>query len=497
VARLLSRIRNEYRGFSTDDWLQNYLLPANEFLFQGNTYGFGGNGELSASTGLVQSADLVKKTKELSATLPHYSDALRRCPPAFAAQVVRAMVLSQARFTFRRRRGVSTKRGTYGTNELSILEHPWPGATTGDLISKMEWHAGIAGNAYVYRQIALKGTNAGKPRLRVLRPDWIVCLFGSDLDPDDAALALDGELIAYLYANGGFQKPEVKPEIILPEDMAHWFPLPDPLCNSMGMSWLTPAAREMQTDGAATEHKLNFFKNGATPNLVIKGLPGVSKKAFQDAVAVLEEKHTGLANAYKTLYLAGGADATVVGSSFAEMDFSNIIGAGETRISALSRVPAIILGLSEGLRGAALNAGNFGQVRRMFGDTWIYPQLQNLSASLEPIVNVASDSELWFDVTDMPILREDATDLADIIRTQASTIASLVTNGFTRESAVTATISSDMSMLQVDTEWVSVQLQNAKAAAAGQTNNNGPDNTDPPNKNGSSPPKVGSGKNAK
>lgn len=372
-----------------------------------------------------------------------------------------------------------------------MLENPWPGATTGDLIQRMEWHAGLAGNAYVTYQNSGKGQ---PPRLRVLRPDWIALVYGSQLEPDDPALALDGELLGYLYANGGFTKSGVRIEPILPGDMAHWFPIPDPEANSLGMSWITPAAREIQTDGAAAEHKLNFFKNGATPNLVIKGLPGVNKNAFDTAVDMLEARHTGVVNAYKTLYLAGGADATVVGSNFSEMNFDALIGSGETRISALSRVPAIILGLSEGLKGAALNAGNFGQVRRMFADTWVFPMLQNLAASLATIVDVPSDSELWFDVTDMPILREDATDAAEITSIQATAIGGLVTNGFTADSAVLAVTSNDMTLLKQVPGWLSIQLQpkvGSPPVDAGSSPNNG---NDPANNNAGGKPPVTSGK---
>lgn len=507
VARILSRIAEQVESekrSSIDTYLTNYLLPANQFQFNGVTYPFGNTPELSAPGGLVQTDQFLRRTKELSATLPSYAAALKTCPPAFAAQVLRAMILSQARFTFRR--GRDNPRGksgsTYGTSALSLLERPWPSATTGDLISKMEWHAGLAGNAYVYRQVPLKGQSRGLPRLRVLRPDWIVQIFGSDLEPDDAALALDGELIAYVYCNGGFQKPEGKPQIILPEDMAHWFPMPDPECNSMGMSWLAPAAREMQTDKAASEHKLKFFTNGATPNLVVTGLPGVDATKFKETVEMLEESHKGLANAYRTLYLSGGADAKVVGSNFSEMDFSSITGQGETRISALSRVPAIMLGLSEGLKGAALNAGNFGQVRRMFADTWVFPQLQNLAASLAPIIDVPADSELWFDISDMPVLREDATDLADITKTQVSSIVDLVSNGgFTADSATAAVMANDMSLLKQVPGWISVQLQNMNAAAEKAKQENAPTTAPPANSSngnqGGTPPKPSAPKNGK
>lgn len=478
-----------------DTWLTDYLLPANNFTFNGAGYQFGGS-EIGAY-GLTQTYQLMKKTKEINASLPNYMDAIGRCPPAFSAQIVRAQVLSQARFTFRRR-SFSQKRGTWSSRELSLLEQPWPNANTGDLIARMEWHEGLSGNAYVIRQSTPKG-----PRLRVLRPDWVALVYASEKDPDDPTLAIDAELIGYLYCNGGFRKVGATIDTILPEDIAHWYPLPDPTQANMGMSWLTPAMREIQGDQAANEHKLQFFNNGATPNLVIKGLPAIDKDGFDKAVDKLESRHRGTGNAYKTLYLSAGADATVVGSNFSQMNFEELIGAGETRISALSRVPAIILGLSEGLKGAALNAGNFGQVRRMFGDTWIYPMLQNLANSLSPLISVPSDSELWFNTADMPILREDQTDQATITQTRAGTIGQLVRDGFTPESAMQCVILDDLSVLEPIPGWISVQLQNKVAATggasggAGSEDNTEDDSTSPDdvpagdNPTGRTPPKVG------
>jgi len=172
----------------------------------------------------------------------------------------------------------------------------------------------------------------------------------------------------------------------------------------------------------------------------------------------MEATHAGVANAYKTLYLTAGADATVIGSNFKDMDLKNIQGGTETRISFLSRVPAAVLGISEGLQGSSLNAGNFGMSRRIFADTWIYPTLQDLAAALAPMVNVPSDADLWFDTSDMPILREDARDAADIEMVKQTTIVGYVREGFTPESAVAAVNAQDITLLK-HSGLTSVQLQ--------------------------------------
>jgi phage portal protein BeeE len=438
---LLDRVRAELpRGAeqrsSIDTWISDYLIPS--------TFGYGG---VTYPIGGLQQSLVGARVQEVAHTLPGYMAALRGSPPAFAAQMVRALVLSQARFAFRNRRS----RGTFGTTALAPLETPWPNATTGQLLSRMEWHAGLTGNAYVVRQPG---------RLRVIRPDWTAIVFGSDQEPEDAATALDGDVIGYVYVNGGLSRIGDPGAVstLLPADVAHWSPMPDPEQAEVGMAWLTPALRDLQGDRAATEHKLKFFTNGATPNLVIKGIPAATQKQFDDVVEMMESNHAGVANAYKTLYLTAGADATVVGSDLKQVDFKATQGAGETRLSVLSRVPAALLGISEGLAGSALNAGNFGQARRSFADTWVFPMLQDVAAALARLVQVPAGAELWFDVTDMPLLREDAKDAADIEAVKQATISGYVRDGFTPESAVAAVSGQDVSLLQ-HTGLLSVQLQ--------------------------------------
>jgi hypothetical protein len=777
--------------FSIDQWIGDYLLPANEFGFQGVNYPFGLNQTWTPS-----------RAKEIATTLPGYMAALRGCPPAFGAQLVRASALSQARFCFRNADWSPKAGRTFTTSALGPLQKPWTNATTGQLINIMEWHEGLAGNAYV--------TNRTSGRLRVLRPDWVMIVYGSQQQPEDAAHALDGELIGYMYCNGGFAAGRYKPEVLLPDEVAHWCadeateiltaegwkdytslkagdevltlnhetglsewqpviekmvfpalrremvsmegsefsslttpnhrwpaeyrisraktygrrwvtsatigagdripvaahcadlptepkwsdalvetvawfwtegrfasgrkpgtkgrgisiaqsaknadnvariraalwallgapvarmpktgpraaqlpcwresadddmvifrlsanaadivtaqapgkvvsteflrsltaaqlelfihvsmladnngksrlgqknpamaeqfalacilagravsiregahkkrgyrmtnvrmlrkrhvypqessrtqsqfrirrveydghvwcprtenqtwlarragsvyftgnsPLPDPECAGIGMSWITPAVREIQGDRLASDHKIKFFENSATPSMVVKGLAATSRDQFNDLVDMMETRHAGVRNAYRTLYLTAGADATVVGSDLRQLDFKATVGTGETRISLLSRVHPVILGASEGLSGSSLNAGNFGAARRIWADTWIYPTLQDLAAALSPMVRVPGDAELWTNTRGMPVLREDAKDAAEIEAIKASTIVKLTQSGFTRESAVAAVMAEDMTLLKEDPMWVSVQLQQAGLAGPGQ-----------------------------
>lgn len=443
------------KRFAVDQWLSEYLFPS-QFTYANNNYPLGLNQTYSQN-----------RVQEISNTLPAYSHAVKGCPPAFAAEMVRALVLSQARFVFRNKSWATrpnskfTPGRKFGTTALSLLERPWPGATTGDLLSRMEWHAGLAGISFVVRRSDARGD-----RLRVLRPDWCALVYGSDLEPEDPAHAIDGELLGLVYQNGGLHGSNTsRLHTFTTDEFIYWAPLPDPECAGMGMSWITPAVREIQGDAAATMHKLQFFANGATPNMVVKGITAANKDQFNEIVSMMEDNHAGVTNAYKTLYLAAGADATVVGSDMKQLDFKLTQGTGETRIAFLSRVPAPLLGISEGLAGSSLNAGNFGMARRIFADTWVYPTLQDLASSVAPLVKVPADADLWFDTSDIPLLKEDEKDAAEIASTKAIAIRTLWDGGADPQTAID-TIAPEWTASLKHSGKLSVQLQEPGAPPA-------------------------------
>lgn len=393
------------------------------------------------------------RSEETAVGLLPFVAALVQSPPAFAAQTIRAQLMEQARFVWRGNRLNSAPGRLFGTSELAILEQPWPGGTTGELLSRMEWHAGTTGNAYVHRQ---------GNRLRLLRPDWVTIIIGSDTAPDQAAWALDGEVVGYLYKPGGGGAAQY--ERLLPETVAHWAPIPDPLATYRGMSWMTPIIREINADSSATNHKLKFFENGATPQMVFSLDSSVTPEQMREFKLATDSAISGIGNAYKNLYLGGGADVTVVGKDLQQIDFTNVQAMTENRIAVASRVPAALLGIKEGLQGSTLNSGNFGATRRMMADTWFYPTLHSACATLAHLLPRKVDAELWYDA-DIPFLREDARDAAEIVGTNARAIRQLLDAGFTPESAVDAIVSNDLTLLD-HTGLYSVQLQRPNTSPA-------------------------------
>jgi phage portal protein BeeE len=367
----------------------------------------------------------------------------------FACELKRLSIFSEAWFVYQGFNAGKPGR-LFSTPELDILERPWPRGVTGDLLSRMLAHADPGGNAYVAR------TMDQPDRLRMMRPDWVTIVMGdSSGRPVETAAQLDAEIIGFIYDP---KDGQTSPEALTAEEVAHFAPIPDPLARYRGMSWLTPVVREILGDQAATEHKLGFFANGATPQLVVSFDTSVSEEAFQNFVGKMERTHSGWQNAYKTLYLGGGADVTVAGKDLQQLDFSKTQGKGETRIAAASGIHPVIAGLSEGLQGSSLNAGNFNAARRITADTTMKPLWRNACGSLQTIVPPPnSGARLWYDESQIAFLREDAADRAQVQFVKAQTIRQLVEAGFEPASVVAAVDAEDDTLLQ-HTGLTSVQL---------------------------------------
>ena len=365
-----------------------------------------------------------------------------------AVEFVRLLLFSEARFQYQRMR--SGRPGDlFGDAALARLERPWEGGTTGDLLARVLVDADFAGNSYT--------VDLGGEFVR-LRPDWVDVVMAPRMHGDQL---VGLKRIAYAYYEGGKQARK-EPAVFLPHQVAHFAPLPDPLANYRGMSWLTPVVREVMADGAATKHKLKFFENAATPNLAVSMAKEVTPEQFDAFVDAMEKHHKGAQNAYKTLYTGGGADVTVIGADMKQLDFKLTQGAGETRIAAAAGVPPVIVGLSEGLQSATYS--NYGQARRRFADGTMHPLWRNVAGSFETLVRPPADARLWVDTRDIPFLREDESDIANIQQTQANAIRSLTDAGYEPTSVVQAILNDDLSRL-VHTGLYSVQLSPAGAEA--------------------------------
>jgi hypothetical protein len=263
------------------------------------------------------------------------------------------------------------------------------------------------------------------------------------------------------------------------QDVAPFAPMPDPSGLVRGIPWMLPVIREISGDSAMSSHKIKYFENGATPNLAIALDADISLDDARQWIELFKQDHEGAVNAYKTLFLGGGAKPVPVGSNLQQIDFKSVQGAGETRICAAGGVPPVIVGVSEGL--AAATYSNYGQARRALADVMLRPTWRNFVGSVSQIMNIPPGAELWYDDRDIPFLQEDVKDAADIQSVQAQSIKALIDIGWDPDSVVDAIIANDFGRLKGNhTGLPSVQLQ---PEPPGQTPTQTPP-PQPPNGNG-------------
>lgn len=357
----------------------------------------------------------------------------------FGAILARFSLFSEAKFVFR---NVSDKT-VFGAAEtdgrrntaLRILERPWPNGTTGELLVRMIQDADLAGNAYIW--------NTGT-RLVRLRPDWVTIISALRTDPIGREYR---EVIGYFYDPPvNEQHAWGRPEMFTVEEVAHWAPNPDPWAQWRGMSWLTPVLREVNADNHMTQYKTMYLANAASPNLLIKYSQKIGQTTVNRIRDRIADTHGGVDNAFKTLVLDEGADATVIGNTFEQMNFSTVQAAGENRIIIASGVPGIVIGSKEGLMAATYS--NYEQAMRRFADITMRPLWRSACACLASIVNVPAGAELWFDVSDIAALRQGEKEQADTMAVLATAAKAFIEAGFTADTVISALTSGDMTLLK-------------------------------------------------
>lgn len=449
--------------------LDEYAKLADQFSFGGIGYGYGGYPGGIQQTLAGRATEVAPNNFVGLASHAHSANGV-----VFACMLVRQLVFSSVRFRWQRL--VDGKPSDmFGSRDLRILERPWPGGTTQDLLSRMIQDADLAGNSY--------WTVIDHEMVR-MRPDWVDVLVEERLVRGGPGEVGGGRIgwrkVGYLYWEGG--RGTKDPVALLAGEVVHFAPVPDPLASYRGMSWLTPILREIQADQAMTRHQRKFFDNGATPNMIIKHPVGADPVAVAKWAAAVESKLAGTDNAWKNLNLYPGVDATVVGVNLKDLDFGAVREGGEVRIAAAAGVPPVIVGLSKGLDSATYS--NYGQARRRLADGTAHPLWENLAGSMEHVVPRPAhtfgndDFRLWYDADNVPFLREDEKDAAEIQGVRAATINTLITAGFEPESVIKAVEAGDNRLL-AHTGMFSVQLQKPsteQAQAVAPSNGGSDDN---------------------
>lgn len=469
--------RSEKR-MNQNDW------AAEMFTYNGNAYPIGQMFQTSANAEHIEN--------DFSG---YVNQAFKRSGVVYACVVARVLLFSEARFQYQRMNN-GRPGDLFGTKDLEIFEKPWPNAGTGELLARALSDVDLAGNHYMLRE----GYGANS-RLRRLRPDWVDIVLTAP--PEEA---VQSDVAGYLYKPGNTQDPDLWE--MYPIDgsrgvVAHWSPIVDPEAQYRGMSWITPVLTEIMIDKGATKHKQKFFDNGTTPSLAISFKETVSKEQFKAFKEAIDTTKTGVDNAYQNLYLGGGADVKVIGSTLAQMDFKTVQGHVETRIMAAARINPVIVGIDEGFTHSALTQDNFMAAKNQFADGTMRPMWRSLCQAYSVLVPEQTQARLWWDDRDIAWLREDRQALADLRQSEAATLSGLISSGFTPDSAVAALVEGDWNLLE-HTGMFSVQLlppgttpQGGAAPDGSPTNANAPTKPSKPSSDANTPDAADKGNSKK
>jgi phage portal protein BeeE len=383
----------------------------------------------------------------------------------FAVILARMLMLSEAVFKLRSK----VDKHMYGTEDLRVLEYPWPDGTTGELIARMEQDASQAGNAFV--AVVEDGAN---PQLLRLPPDEVAIvskvavsgtgvryrqLLGYDWDPQRAA-------------GPGIKSQDA--QFFTPEEVAHWSPIPDPAANFRGMSWLSPIYKEIFADSGMTGYKNQYLDHG-TPVTAIKYAAKLRPDTIDSVVERLRAKYGGASNAWNPLVIDQGADP-MMGPSLGDLDYRNVQAGGETRICSAGGVPPIIVGLRDAEPGS-----NYKDAVRKFADVTCRPLWRSLCASLEHLVpNMPPRGvQLWYDTTDIAALQQAETEKAQVTQVSAAASLTLIQAGFTRESVVKCVQSGDWGQLVPDPNAPTPGVVERETITGGSPFDTAGDPTDP------------------
>ena len=355
--------------------------------------------------------------------------------PVFAAILVRMALFSEITFQFQ----AKDDKHLFGNQALARLETPFgPGSTTQNLLARMEQDVSLAGNAFIW------DTPGDAPLVR-LRPDWVTIV--SEVTPVDGG-GWYRRPVGYWFEPPKSQVTGKEPPgfMIPAAEVAHWAPIPDPQAEFRGMSWLTPVMRDIQGDDGLSVFKIKYLANNASPNLLIKYAQKLQPGTVDSIRERVQARYGGAHNAFKTLVLDQGADATVIGNNLAQMNFDSVQSAGAERILAAASVPPVLVGM-EPLRGAGRS---YGEVVQKFANVYARPQWRSACSVLGKLVDVPAGNRLWFDTSDIAALQDGEMERGQTVLVKSQAVLALNQAArYDADSIVTAVNSGDLTQLRL------------------------------------------------
>lgn len=138
-----------------------------------------------------------------------------------------------------------------------------------------------------------------------------------------------------------------------------WFKDIDPVNPYSRGSGLTRSlSDEIETDEYAAKHTKSWFYNRAVPELIV-GVEGASEESLRRAEARWNEKHQGFWKAFQTHWHSGKLEVEQLGSSFKDMQLTELRQYERDAIIQVWGVSPEILGIVENSNRATIDAADY------------------------------------------------------------------------------------------------------------------------------------------
>jgi HK97 family phage portal protein len=252
-----------------------------------------------------------------------------------------------------------------------------------DLVTEIQTHYGINGNAYIYVAKTLDGL-----RLYAVRPDRISAVVSTDPFAPVKAWRIDGGRLT-----------------VQPEDVIH-------IHGTVGEDGITGIS-PLESAGAAVLQQTEAKKwnralmlKGAKPSLAIIFRQKLTPKAFQDFAYRYRMQHQGSDNAGSTLILDEDANVVSAGFNARDMDYANGVTVSAREIAIAFQVPPELIGDS-----ANKTYSNAQEANREFASHTVVPLATQMYEAISRRLWPSGDAVLTFDKAMIDELRGDESGL--------------------------------------------------------------------------------------
>jgi len=224
---------------------------------------------------------------------------------------------------------------------LTLLDRFNPFTTTSQALYLVEAYQELVGDNF----IVIDGAGSNVSNLFILRPDKVTVVPGNEND--------EYTIEKYIYKDTVDGK-EVK-VTYTPDQIIH-IKTPNPDNPYRGKSVVEATAMDIDTDNLAQEMIKMFFKNGATPSVVLTSEQRITKDDIHRLQVDLKRTYGGVRNAFKSMILGNGLKPVSLQQNAKEMQFLEIETAMRDKMMAMFKNTKTSLGITDDVNRANAEA---------------------------------------------------------------------------------------------------------------------------------------------